>query len=96
MSPALAVNVFCCALTIAGLAQRVVSEERAQRISRARTSRSEAYRLAQRASSAAAQAQRDAAVCCPYPPDSPHAEAFEFRAELAALPRSHSSPDSLH
>ena len=45
-----------------GPAQRVVSEERAQRISRARTSRAEAYRLAQRASSAAAQAQRDAAV----------------------------------
>ena len=42
--------------------QRVVSEERAQRISRARTSRSEAYRLAQRASSLAAQEERDAAV----------------------------------
>ena len=42
--------------------QKVVSEERAQRISRARTSRSEAYRLAQRASSIAAQAERDAAV----------------------------------
>lgn len=42
--------------------QQVVSEERAQRISKARTARAEDFRLASIASAAAAQAARDAAA----------------------------------